>query len=122
LRHTTTSIAITGVLLLALGATGSANAAALVQECTPPGGLWGPGNTVRSKIQKFADNTAIYMTQNFATPDKDRWYKVAIPVNGGTFTSGLGTPNTLTPEGDGFKVAASGRNNYSAHFSCAPAR
>ena len=96
-------------------------AAALVKECAPPGGNWGPGGNIRSKIQVFADNTAVYMTQNFGTPTPDRWWTARFPATGGKFTNAFGYPDAVTPEGDGYKVEVQTRTGYSAHFGCVAA-
>jgi hypothetical protein len=117
-----TSGAIAAALLLGLGVARPVAAAPLVQECTPPAGVWGTGNAFRSKIQKYSDNTAIYMSQNVATPDPSRWFRSApFPWGGGQFTNGLNVPVLVTAEGDGYRVATQGRGSYYAHFSCAAA-
>ena len=124
MREKATSIAITAALLFGMSAamTERTLAAQLVQECAPPGGLWGPGNTIRSKIQKFSDDTVVYMSQNFAAPDKTRWFRsTPLSLSGGQFTNGLGSQSVMVPEGDGYKVTFMGRSNYYAHFSCVPA-
>jgi hypothetical protein len=119
------SIIVTAVSFLAIGATAPPRtlaAAPVTQECAPPGGVWGPGNAYRAKIRKFADNTAVYMSQNFAATNKDRWYMSAtFPSSGGQITNGVGVQNSIVPEGDGYKVTAQARSNYSAHFTCAAA-
>jgi len=92
-------------------------AAGPVKECTPPGGNWGPGGNTRSKIRVFPDNTAVYMTQNFATATPNRWWTARFPAAGGQFTNSLGSTDVITPEGDGYKVMVQSRTGYSAHFS-----
>ena len=115
-------IAATVLFGLTLALAQPLAAAPLVQECTPPGGVWGTGNAFRSKIQKYADNTAIYMSQNFATPDPNRWFRSPpFPWSGGQFTNGINTQTAVTAEGDGYRVANMGRGSYYAHFSCTPA-
>ncbi len=121
MREKPTSIAITAALLFAMGAA-SSQAAQLVQECAPPGGVWGPGNTFRSKIEKYSDNTIVYMSQNFSQADKTKWFRSApLPPTGGPFTNGMGTQSTIVVEGDGYRVNAPGRSDYHAHFSCVAA-
>jgi hypothetical protein len=96
-------------------------AAPVVQECSPPGQAWGPGNTFRAKIDKFADNTAVYRSQNFSTPNPERWFtSTPFPWAGGQITNGMGQPNIITPEGDGYRVTVQARGSYYAHFACAP--
>jgi hypothetical protein len=113
------AIVITAAFGLSVTVAVAQTTAPLVEECAPPGGVWGTGNQYRSKIQKYSDKTAIYMAQNFATPDPNRWWRSPVFAwTGGTFNNAIGSSNTVTPEGDGYKVAA---RSYSAHFSCHPA-
>lgn len=123
-REKVTSTAIAAAMLFGLGVASAprAVAAQLVQECAPPGGLWGPGNTFRGKIEKFADTTLIFMSQNFAEPDSTRWFKsTPLSWSGGPFTNGMGRQSVMVSEGDGYKVTFMGRSNYYVHFSCVPA-
>jgi hypothetical protein len=97
----------------------TARAAKVVQVCAPPGGVWGAGNTFRSKIVKFDDQTAVYMTQNVSEPDKNRWWRSPpFAWSGGEFKNYFNSQNTVAPDGDGYRVA---QPKYFAHFSCVPA-
>jgi|ERR1051326_6184630 hypothetical protein len=97
----------------------TAQAAKVVQVCTPPGGVWGAGNTFRSKVVKYDDQTAVYMSQNFAQQDKSRWWRSStFTWSGGTFKNAFNTQETVVPEGDGYKVS---ETRYFAHFSCVAA-
>ena len=115
------SIVITAALCLGLqpAVSQQPKASPLVEECAPPGGVWGAFDKYRGKIQKFADRTAVFLVQNADTPDKDLWRR-SPPLSwvGGQFTSGTGIVITITPEGDGYRVYA---RTYGAHFSCRPA-
>jgi len=99
----------------------AAQAAKAVQECAPPGGVWGPGDTFRSKIVKFGDKTAVYMSQNVSEQDKNRWFRsTPLSWDGGEFKNFYNLRTTVAPEGDGYKVTNFGRSTYSAHFGCVP--
>jgi hypothetical protein len=90
----------------------------VLEECTPPGGLWGAGNQYRGKIEKYADKTAVMLSQNFSAPDKTQWHaNTPFPWDGGQYMNPLGIPVSVVPEGDGYKVTA---KNYFAHFKCVP--
>jgi hypothetical protein len=90
----------------------------VLEECAPPGGLWGPGNQYRGKIEKHADRTAVMLSQNFSAPDKTQWHtNTPFSWAGGQYMNPLGVPVTVAPEGDGYKVTA---KNYFAHFKCTP--
>src|ERR1019366_1188732 len=69
-----------------------------VGVCTTPNGLWGSGNTVRVKIEKYADGTAAYLTQQYAAPDKNVWNKHPqfSALAGGEFTSISGGIKSLS--------------------------
>jgi hypothetical protein len=99
-------------------------AAKAVQECAPPGGVWGPDNTFRSKIVKYDDQTAIYMSQSASEQDKNRWFRsTPLSWTGGEFKNFYNQRSTVVAEGDGYKVTNYSRSTYSAHFACgAPAR
>jgi hypothetical protein len=114
------SLTISTLILIGSGvAMAQQPPARLVAVCAPPGGLWGSGNGYRGKIEKYADNTMISMGQNFHTDNPNRWGRSPpMPWTGGHYVSPIGVTIDVTPEGDGYRVAAP---RYFAHFSCAPA-
>jgi hypothetical protein len=80
--------------------------------------LWGSGNTFRSKIIKFDDNTAVYLTQNASEQDKSKWWRSPpFAWSGGSFKNYFNTDNNVVAEGDGYRVS---QPRYFAHFSCVP--
>src|SRR5258706_16413774 len=110
------AFAATSCMAMSTGVAQQQTASPIVEECTPPGGVWGSGNQYRGRIEKFADKTAVMQSQNYASPDKSRWLTYPpFPWSGGQYTSAIGIPVTVVPEGDGYKVSG---KNYSAHFAC----
>ncbi len=113
------SMTVASVFFIGCGvAIAQQPAARMVAVCAPPGGVWGPGNAYRGKIEKYADNTMVVMNQNVASAYPNRWDRSpSMPLSGGRYVSTTNVTLNVSADGDGYKITSP---RYTAHFSCVP--
>jgi hypothetical protein len=94
----------------------------IVATCRTENGLWGNADNYRAEISKLTNGTAVWRSQLFSAPDKDKWFTFSVPVGGGEFKGRDNSTWRIVVEGDGYHAYFSSGGPFSAnrHFVCKP--